>query len=166
MILRPATAEDAPAIVAIWNPVIRDTSATFTTLEKAVDGVAADIRVREEQGKAFLVAEEDGMLLGFATYFQFRSGPGYRFTMEHSVILGPQARGRGIGQALMTALEEHAHDAGVHSLFAGVSADNPAGLKFHAALGYEEVARLPEAGHKFGLWMDLVLMQKILRNRA
>ena len=162
MILRPAEARDAPAVAAILSPVIRETAATFTTLEKTPDGLAADFAVRAAEGKLFLLAEEAGELLGFATYFQFRNGPGYARTMEHSIILAPAARGRGVGRALMAALEDHARAAGVHSLWAGVSAENSAGIAFHRSVGFAEVARLPEVGHKFGRWMDLVLMQKIL----
>ena len=162
MILRPAVSDDAAAVAAIWNPVIRDTAATFTTQEKTVEGLAADFATRAAEGKLFLLAEEAGTVLGFATYFQFRNGPGYARTMEHSIILSPAARGRGVGRALMAGLEDHARAAGVHSLWAGVSAENPSGVAFHAAIGFSEIARLPEVGYKFGRWMDLVLMQKIL----
>lgn len=159
MIVRPAGARDAGAIADIWNAVIRNTAATFTTLEKTEEAIAADIAAR---GEAFLVVEIGGAVAGFATYFPFRGGPGYRHTKEHTVILGPQAQGRGAGRALMARLEEVARDEGVHSLWAGVSGENPAGIAFHAALGYREVARLPEVGRKFDRWMDLVLMQKVL----
>jgi L-amino acid N-acyltransferase len=162
MILRPAEAGDAAAVAAIWNPVIRETAATFTTLEKTPDALAADFAARAAEGKLFLLAEEAGRILGFATYAQFRNGPGYARTMEHSIILSPDARGRGVGRALMGALEDHARAAGVHSLWAGVSAENPAGLAFHRAIGFAAIAQLPEVGYKFGRWMDLVLMQKIL----
>jgi len=162
MILRAAEARDAPAVAAIWNPVIRDSAATFTTLEKTPQGLVADFATRAAEGKAFLLAEEAGEILGFATYFQFRGGPGYARTMEHSVILSDGARGRGVGRALMAALEDHARGGGVHSLWAGVSAENQSGVAFHRAIGFSEIARLPEVGYKFGRWMDLVLMQKIL----
>jgi phosphinothricin acetyltransferase len=162
MILRPADARDAATVAAIWNPVIRDTAATFTTQEKTAEGLAADFAARAAEGKLFLLAEEAGEVLGFATYFQFRNGPGYAHTMEHSIILSPAARGRGVGRALMGGLEDHARAGGVHSLWAGVSAENPPGVAFHRAIGFTEIARLPEVGYKFGRWMDLVLMQKIL----
>lgn len=160
--IRAATREDAAGIATIWNLIIRDTAATFTTVEKTIDGLAEEITARQDDGKPFLVAEEAGEVLGFATYFPFRGGPGYRFTMEHTVHLAEAARGRGLGRKLMLALEDHARDAGVHSLWAGISGENPDGIGFHAAMGYVQVARLPQVGRKFGRWMDLVLMQKIL----
>ena len=162
MILRHALAQDAGAVATIWNPVIRETAATFTTQEKTIVGLTADFAARAAEGKAFLLAEEAGQLLGFATYFQFRNGPGYARTMEHTIVLAPSARGRGVGRHLMAALEDHARAGGAHTLWAGVSGENPAGLAFHRAIGFAEVARLPQVGHKFGRWIDLVLMQKFL----
>jgi phosphinothricin acetyltransferase len=156
-VIRPARPEDAPAIAAIWNRVIRDTVATFTTAEKDPAALAAGI-----QTQPYWVAEEAGEILGFATYFQFRGGPGYAHTMEHSVHLDPSAQGRGLGRALMATLEDHARAHGVHSLFAGISGENVAGIAFHAALGYAHAARLSQVGRKFGRWHDLVLMQKFL----
>ena len=155
MTIRAARDGDAPAIAAIWNPIIRDTAATFTTEEKTEDGLRADIAAR---GPAFLVAEEAGAVLGFATFFPFRGGPGYRHTREHTIILAPEGRGRGLGRALIEALVAEARAQGVHTLWAGVSAENPAGVAFHARAGFEEIARLPEVGRKFDRWMDLVLM--------
>jgi len=152
--IRPAVAKDAPAICAIWNGIIRETDATFTTQEKS----PADLNIPLQP---YFVADADG-ILGFATYFQFRGGPGYRHTMEHSVHLLPQAQGRGAGRALMDALEDHARLAGIHSLWAGISGTNEAGVAFHRAIGFEHVARLPEVGEKWGRRYDLVLMRKIL----
>lgn len=157
-VLRAARPEDAAAIAAIQNPVIRDTAITFNAEEKT------EARLCEEIAAApcFIVAEEGGRLLGFASYVQFRRGVGYARTMEHTIVLAPEARGRGVGRALMGELERHARAAGVGSLWAGVSAENPDGVAFHARLGFEEVARLPSVGYKFGRWMDLVLMRKWL----
>lgn len=160
MSVRQASRSDADAICAIWNPLIEQTATTFTTALKTSAGIATDI---EERNGAFFVAEEAGQVIGFATYFQFRGGPGYAFTKEHSINLSPDVHGRGIGRALMTALEDHARDADVHSLWAGISAENPGGVAFHTRIGFEPVATLPEVGFKFGRWMDLILMQKFLR---
>ncbi|WP_232796427.1 GNAT family N-acetyltransferase [Roseovarius salinarum] len=160
--LRDARAEDAAGIAALWNPVIRDTAVTFTSLEKTQRDLSRDIAMRQADGKAFLVAENEGRIVGFATYFQFRAGPGYARTMEHTLVVAPQVRGAGVGRALLSALEDHARAGGAHAMFAGVSAENPAGVAFHARLGYRTIARLPQVGRKFGRWMDLVLMQKWL----
>ncbi|SMO71767.1 phosphinothricin acetyltransferase [Thalassovita litoralis] len=161
-LIRPACSDDVPVVLAIWNPFIRDTAVTFNSAEKTAPGLTADIAAKEAEGKAFFVAELDGAIVGFATYGQFRGGVGYARTMEHTVILSESAHGRGVGRALMTAIEDHARAAGAHSMFAGVSAENTAGKAFHAAIGYAEVARLKQVGFKFGRWMDLVLMQKML----
>jgi len=162
MTIRPATAQDAAAICAIWNPVIRDTEITFNAVEKTPADIVQSLADKAALGHGFLVAEEGGDLLGFATYGQFRSGIGYRHTVEHTIILGPHGHGRGIGRALMAAIEDHARAGGAHSMFAGVSSGNPSGVAFHAALGYREIAMLPEVGFKFGRWFDLHLMQKML----
>ncbi|WP_068304894.1 GNAT family N-acetyltransferase [Pararhodobacter sp. CCB-MM2] len=156
--IRAGRAGDAPAIAAFWNPLIRDTVVTFSPLERSEDDIIAMIDGRE----TFLVAEEGGDVLGFATYSQFRGGPGYAFAQEHTIILSPAARGRGVGRALLQALEQAARDKGHHVMIAGISGGNPEGLAFHAALGYAEVARMPELGRKFGQWHDLVFMQKLL----
>lgn len=158
MKIRKARPNDAPSIADLANAVIRDTAITFTAEEKTTKGLVAAIR----DSDAYFVACDGNTILGYACYFQFRGGPGYRHTMEHSIVLSESARGRGVGRALMSALETDARNKGVHSLFAGVSGENPAGVAFHASIGFREIARLPEVGYKFGRWMDLVLMQKLL----
>ena len=116
---------------------------------------------RDRLGHATFVTAGDAVL-GFATYAQFRSGAGYATCMEHSIILAPAARGLGAGRGLMSALLAHAGAAGAHQMIAGVSAENPDGVAFHAALGIVEIARIREAGYKFDRFIDLVLMQKFL----
>ncbi|SEM87938.1 phosphinothricin acetyltransferase [Roseovarius tolerans] len=159
MIIRRAETGDIPAILDIWNPLIRDTSVTFTTVEKTAQGLADDLAAR---GDAFFVAETARQILGFATYGGFRGGPGYAHTAEHSVILAGDARGRGVGRALMARLEDHAQAKGIHVLIAGVSGENEGAIAFHRAIGFTQGARLPEVGRKFDRWMDLVLLHKRL----
>jgi L-amino acid N-acyltransferase len=161
-LIRPANATDAEAIATIWNHYIRQTLTTFTTAEKTTDAIASMIAEKQAAGHGTFVALAEGAVAGFATYGQFRVGPGYARTMEHSVMLRPGAAGRGLGRALMAEVEDHASAGGAHSLFAGVSAENDAGRRFHARLGFTEVARLPQVGFKWDRWIDLVLMQKML----
>ena len=160
--IRPATQADIPALLAIWNPVIRHTTITFSSEEKTAASLQALIDERVAGGFCFVVAERAGQVAGFATYAQFRSGNGYARTLEHTVILGPAARGLGLGRALMAAVEAHAFAGGGHTIYAAVSADNSEGIAFHAAIGYREMAVLPEAGWKFGHWIGVVLMMKKL----
>lgn len=160
--VRPARPEDIPAILGFWNPIIRETTVTFSSEEKTEAGLLATFAARRADGQEFFVAEEAGRVIGLATYAQFRGGNGYARAMEHTIILAPEARGRGAGRALMAAVEEHARAGGAHSMIAAVSAENEAGIAFHAAVGYPEVARIPEVGRKFDRWLDVVIMQKML----
>ena len=158
MKVRAATQQDSAAIAAFWNPLILETTVTFSSSVKSPDEVAQMIAVRP----CFFVFEIGGVVQGFATYDQFRGGTGYAHTMEHTIILAPEASGQGAGRALMQVLMDHARAADIHTLVAGLSGENAAGVAFHRALGFEHVGVLPEAGRKFDRWMDLILMQKRL----
>ncbi len=162
MHIRPATPKDAQAIANIWNPVIRDSVATFTNIEKPVPALQDMIMERAQKNFGFYVAEAPDRIAGFATYGPFRNGPGYAKTMEHSIFLNPDERGKGTGKALLKTLEDHGRAAGVHCFIAGLSAENMDGILFHAALGYSKVADIKQAGFKFGRWHDLILMQRFL----
>lgn len=158
MSVRLAAPGDAPAIRALIAGLMQGSTATFASGDKPLSEVQEMIATRP----AVFVAERDGAVLGYASYTQFRAGNGYTHTMEHSIALAPGAQGRGLGRALMAALEDHARARGAHVMVAGVSAENPAGQAFHAALGYVEAGRMAQVGRKFGRWLDLILMQKIL----
>lgn len=162
MTIRPAVVQDAAALADLWNPVIRDTTITFNAVPKTSGDVADLITERSAAGQAFLVAGVAGQIAGFASYAQFRGGVGYRHTVEHTIVLGPLARGQGVGRALMEALCDHARAAGMHSMFAGCTGENPTAIAFHTALGFVPVAVLPQVGRKFDRWIDLHLLQKML----
>jgi phosphinothricin acetyltransferase len=160
--IRPAAAADARALAALLNHWIEHTAVTFNPVPKTEEDILVMIATKAAAGHAFLVAVEDGQLLGQASYGQFRGGLGYRTCMEHSISLLPGAHGKGLGRALLTAVEDHARDQGAHQMIAGVSGENAEGRAFHDRMGYRHIATVPEAGFKFGRFMDLVLMQKIL----
>lgn len=142
--------------------MIENTLWTFTTDLKRTDQIKASIIAAETGSNGVWVAEDRDTVMGFMTYFQFRGGPGYARTMEHSIVLDETAAGRGIGKALMKAGEDDARAKGHHSMFGGVSSANPRGRDFHLALGYQHVATLREVGFKSGQWLDLHLLQKFL----
>jgi len=160
--IRAANLNDLEAIAAIWNPAIRDSLATFNSVEKTPQDLKDLHTTCTAQDHAFLVYEADGEVIGFAYYAQFRGGKGYAHTLEHTIYVAPTANGQGVGRALMSSLETHARDRGAHSIFAGVCAENPEGIAFHKACGYDAIARLPQVGRKFNRWLDLVLLQKHL----
>ena len=161
--IRDSQSGDAAAIGEIWNPIVRDTAITFWPTPRSDDEIAAIIAERNRLGHAHLVAvAADGRVNGFATYGQFRDGLGYAHSMEHTVHLAPEARGTGLGRALLAAVEEHARAAGHRLMIGGISASNLGSLRFHARMGYAEWGRIPAAGCKFGRFHDLVLMGKDL----
>lgn len=159
MTIRPARVEDAQEIADITNAIIDDTLVTFTTDRRSVAQIASDIA---ERGPGFLVAELQDHVAGFTTFGPFRSGPGCAQCRELSIQLSPAAQGKGIGRALMVALEAAARSEQIHVLVAGISSANPGAVAFHATMGFTEVGRMPEVGFKWGKRLDLVLMQKIL----
>jgi phosphinothricin acetyltransferase len=163
MILRLAHLSDAAALADLINPWIRDSIITFNSVEKTQGDIEALITDRRAAGfEVFVATGSERELLGYATYAQFRGGVGYAHAMEHSIALAPEVRGRGVGCALMAALEDHALRRGAHQMIAGISGENAAGRAFHAALGYAHIATVTEAGRKFDRWHDLVLMRKFL----
>lgn len=157
--IRAADPDDAPAIAALWNAVIAQPHITFTTDTKSDAAVAQMIT---DRAGAFRVARIGGTVAGFATFGSFRSGPGYRHTAEHSIMLGPQARGQGVGRALMAALESDAAARDIRLLVAGISGGNPDAVAFHNRLGFAHSGRIPQAGYKSGQWLDLILMHKVI----
>ena len=160
--IRPARAADAPALAALLNHWILHTAVTFNPVPKTEADILAMIAAKAADGHAFLVAEDAGTVIGQACYGQFRSGVGYKTCMEHSISLLPGTPQRGLGRALLTAIEDHARSTGAHQMIAGVSDENAAGKAFHARMGYAHIANVPQAGFKFGRYIDLVLMQKFL----
>ena len=159
--IRPATADDIPAITAIINHVIRDTTITFNSVEKSPTEVLAMMTDRRALGFEMFVADLGGVV-GYATYAQFRAGVGYARSMEHSVALAEAGQGKGLGRALMLAIEDHARAGGAHLMVGAITSDNVKSVSFHKVLGYDLVGMMPEAGFKFGKYYDLLLMQKIL----
>lgn len=162
-LIRAAFPEDARAVAAIWNPIIRDTAITFWPVERSESEIAAIIRNRQAAGHPFLLSLDDaGKVTGFGSYSQFRAGDGYARCMEHSINLAPEARGTGTATTMLTALEDHARSAGHRLMIGGITASNEVSIRFHARMGYAEWGRIPAAGWKFGRFHDLVLMGKDL----
>lgn len=162
MLIRDASANDVPGILAIYNDVIATSTAVYREDPATLDDRRQWFDARREQGYPVLVATDDSGIVGFASYGDFRTWPGYRFSVEHTVHIRAAQRGCGVGSSLMHALIQRAVDQGKHVMIGGVDADNEASLRFHERLGFVRVAHLRQVGFKFGRWLDLVFVQRIL----
>lgn len=162
VVVRPARDSDLPAILAIYNDAVRRTTAIWNDAIVDLDNRRAWRDARAALGYPVLVGEEDGAVVAYGSFGDFRAFDGYRFTVEHSVYVAEASRRRGIASALVMALVERAAALGKHVMVAGIAADNEASIALHRRLGFVETGRMPEVGRKFGRWLDLVLMQRRL----
>ncbi|MGH9242293.1 MAG: GNAT family N-acetyltransferase [Vicinamibacterales bacterium] len=162
LVIREALEQDVPGILAIYNDVIATSTAVYREDPASLDDRLQWFHARREQAYPILVAAGDAGILGFASYGDFRSWPGYRFTVEHTVHIRTDERGRGVGTMLMQALIRRAVEQDKHVMIGGVDADNEPSLRFHERLGFVRAAHLRQVGFKFGRWLDLVFVQRIL----
>ena len=161
--IRPATAADLPAVLAIYNEVIENSTAVYALAPTSLAERQAWFDARQAAGFPVLVACRGDAVAGFASFGEFRgTWPGYRYSVEHSVHVHRDQRGQGIGPALVQALMPLALAMGKHVMIGGIDAANPGSLRMHERLGFERVAHFREVGHKFGRWLDLVFMQRLL----
>jgi L-amino acid N-acyltransferase YncA len=159
MNIRPAVHSDFEALTEIYNDVVMHSTAIYRDLPVSVEDRLEWWRGQQEKSFPVLVAEDQGQILGFASFGDFRPWPGYRLTVEGSVHLRPDARRHGVGSALLSELVAEAKAAGKHILMAGVDSENTASLRFLEKAGFQRTAHLREVGHKFGRFLDLVLLQ-------
>ncbi len=160
MQIRDTQESDLPGLLAIYNDVIATSTAVYSSVAVTLADRQQWWRARVGLGYPVLSAVDDSGLLGFATFGDFRAWPGYRFTVEHSVHVRADARDRGIGRSLLSALFPRAAALGKHVMIAGVDAANTASIRFHERLGFERVGQLREVGFKFDRWLDLVFLQR------
>jgi L-amino acid N-acyltransferase YncA len=161
--LRPATAADAAALAALYAPHVASGTATFEL--EPPDASEMERRWREVAGRGlpYLVAVYDSEVLGYAYAAPYRPRAAYRFTLEDSIYLRDDARGKGIGRALLTALIDACERFGARQMIAVIGdSGNAASIGVHAALGFRHVGVLGSVGNKFSRWLDVVLMQRAL----
>ncbi len=162
VVVRPATDHDLSAILAIYNDAVKHTTAIWNDTVVDLDNRRAWHEARTRLGYPVLVGEEDGGVVAYGSFGDFRAFDGYRFTVEHSVYVAAGSRRHGIASALIMALVERAVALGKHVMVAGIASENDASIELHRRHGFVETGRMPEVGQKFGRWLDLVLMQRTL----
>jgi L-amino acid N-acyltransferase len=158
--IRDAREEDLPGLVAIYNEVVATSTAIYSSVPVTLDERRTWWQGRTAANYPVLVARDAQGVAGFATFGDFRAWPGYRFTVEHSVHVRADGRGRGLGTLLVQALFPRAAALGKHMMIAGVDAANGASIRFHERLGFEKSGHLREVGYKFDRWLDLVFLQR------
>jgi phosphinothricin acetyltransferase len=158
----PATATEADleGVVVIYNEVIANRTAVFANAPVTVDERRRWWQARTAQGYPVLIIRDALGVAGFGSFGDFRAWPGYRFTVEHTLHVRTDVRGRGIGTQLLRALIDRASALGKHVMVAGVDADNLASVRLHERLGFTQAGRLREVGYKFERWLDLVFLQR------
>jgi len=146
----------------IYNEVIRNTTAVFSDVEVTLENREAWFDAKRTAGFPVLAAIDPSGVVGFGTFGEFRSWPGYRYSVEHSVHVRTDCRGRGIGRSLVQALLQEAARMQKHVMIAGIDAQNVTSVALHEKLGFQVVGELKEVGFKFGRWLDLKLMQRLI----
>ena len=160
--IRAASRADLPDILAIYNEVIRNSTAVFSDKEVSLEDRERWFDAKMAQGFPVLVAADPSGVAGFGTFGEFRSWPGYRQSVEHSVHVRSDRRRRGVGRALVLALIDGAAVMQKHVMIAGIDAENVTSISLHQSLGFEVVGHLREVGRKFGRWLDLKFMQRLI----
>ena len=151
-----------PEIRDIYNEVIRNSTAVFSDVEVTLEDREAWFDAKRTAGFPVLVAVEPAGVVGFGTFGEFRTWPGYRYSVEHSVHVRADCRGRGVGRALVQALLQEAARMQKHVMIAGIDAQNVTSVALHEKLGFRVAGELKEVGFKFGRWLDLKLMQRLI----
>lgn len=163
MHIRQALPEDATAIAAIYAHHVLHGTGTF----EEVPPTPAEMRQRLskvlERGWPWLVAEQTGVIAGYAYAAQFRDRPAYRFAGEDSIYVHPDHVGAGIGRALLDALMQASGQAGFQRMFAVIGdSGNLPSIRLHERAGFEHCGKLDQAGFKFGRYLDVVFMQRVI----
>lgn len=164
--IRDAATRDLPAITAIYNHAVVQTTAVWSESTVDIDSRAAWLADRRHAGYPVLVAvDEHDAVLGYASFGDWRARDGYRHTVEHSVHVRTDQQGKGIGKALMEALVGHAREIGKHVMVAGIESGNTGSIRLHEKLGFAHAGTFTQVGTKFGRWLDLTFLQLTLDER-
>ncbi|HZT43568.1 MAG TPA: GNAT family N-acetyltransferase [Chthonomonadaceae bacterium] len=165
MVIRPATRDDLPGILAIYNDAVLNTTATADyephTLEKRARWFDDHARTNLP---IFVAGDTAGRVVGWSSLSAYHGRVGYRFSVENSVYVAADLRGRGIGKLLLPPLIEAGQQLGLHVIIASIDSSNEASLRLHASCGFEYAGRLREVFCKFGRWLDVITMQRLLND--
>ncbi len=161
-LIRPATVRDLDAVNAIYNHYVLNSTTTYQTEPETAEDRRAWFAAHGP-AHPVTVAESGGEVLGWGSLSPFHPRAAYHRTVENSVYVRHDALRQGIGRALLVDLIERASELGHHTIIAGIDTEQAGSIAIHARFGFVEVARLREVGFKFGRWLDVVYLQRMLR---
>jgi L-amino acid N-acyltransferase len=156
----------AGAILDILNEAIANSTALYDYRPRAPESMLGWFKAKETGRFPVIGAVENEELVGFASYGSFRAWPAYKYTVEHSVYLHRDHRGKGIGAALLRKLIDAAREQQYHVMVGGIDAANHASVALHQRLGFVHAGTITQAGFKFGRWLDLAFYQLLLETPA
>ncbi len=162
ILIREATENDLIQMLEIYNDIIINTTAVWDHLPHTLGMRMNWFNDKKKIGYPIFVATEDGAIVGFSTFGPFRTWSGYRFTVENSVYVKSDCRGKGIGKMLLPPLIEAAKKLKLHAIVSGIDATNDVSIGLHKKFGFEEVAHFKQVGFKFDRWLDLIFLELIL----
>jgi phosphinothricin acetyltransferase len=164
--IRLATKQDAAALAAIYTPYVTDSPISFEEVAPDAAEMARRIRGERPGYHPWLLAEENGEVLGYCASSPFRTRPAYRWTVETGIYLRPDAYGRGIGRSLLDAMCELLEGQGYVAVIGAIALPNPASVALHEKLGFARVGGYRGTGFKQGAWLDVGLWQRDLAPRS
>jgi len=153
---------DVPAITAIYRHAVENTVATFDTEPPNETFFADKFGHMIDLGHPVIVAEQDGVTIGYAYASTYRPRPAYRFTAENSIYLAPEAQGQGLGGQLLSRLLEESRAFGFKQMLAVITAERQNSIRLHEKHGFRFIGRYEALGYKFDRWLDIVHMQRAL----
>lgn len=160
--IRPATKTDADAIARIYNHYVLNTTITFEEKAVTVEDIVGRIAEVESNSLLWLVAEQDGQVVGYAYASKWKGRCAYRYSVESSVYVAQGHGGRGIGTKLYEALLPQLKDKGIHAVIGGIVLPNLSSIALHEKFGMTQVAHFKEVGYKFNQWLDVGYWEGLL----
>ncbi len=163
MQVRLANESDLEQLLTIYNDIILNTTAVYQYEPHNLQMRREWYKTKQKEGFPVFVAEDNNSIAGFSTLGTFRNWQAYKYSVENSIYVASNNRGKGVGKLLMPPLIDAAIKMDMHTIIAGIDATNEASLHLHKKFGFEEVAWFKEVGYKFNRWLDLKFLQLILK---
>jgi len=162
MHVRLATHEDDEAIRAIYNVEVETSTVTFDLVPRSADDQRRWLGNRSGAHAVVVAEDDDGTIVGFGSLSPYKERPAYSTSVEDSVYVHRDHQGRGIGKLVLTELVAVATTHGFHAMFARIVGGHQSSIGLHKSLGFELVGTEREVGRKFGKWLDVSIMQRLL----